>query len=199
MIDFLNEHWWLAIILQSLLFLGDHYMTVVSAKLLKSYVGQHHVFQNGVELNPMFEKEVANFQWFTQKHLLALIGGIVALSTIRLLGLVAIFEFLIGAILLQWLEIDLLHIQNILYFRDIIRKPNSLTGTVESSYWLSQRQTAFRKISHAVFISVAALATMRLFFWGGVVVLIVQGFRHLKLANRNFAQTGSATLQKTNE
>ena len=198
MIDLLNEYWWVSIILWVVLFLGDHYMTVFAAKLLMALGEQHLTFQNGYEMNPKFEVEVANFQWFTKKHFNILIGGILGLSILRLLGGKAIFEFFIGAYLLQWFYIDLLHIANIFYIHDI-RKPGSLTGKIEYSYWFSQRQVAFRNISQAILFSIAALATMRLFFWGGVAGLLFAGIRHLHLANRNFSQVINTPIQKENE
>jgi len=198
MIDLLNEYWWVSIILWVVLFLGDHYMTVFAAKLHKALGEQQLTFQNGYELNPNFEKEVANFQWFTRKHFNALIGGIFTLSFLRLWGGKTIFEFFIGAFLLQWFYIDLTNIVNILSLQDI-RKPGSLTGKIEYSYWLSQRQVAFRNISQAILFSIAALATMRLFFWGGVAGLLFTGTRHLNLANRNFSQVSNTPIQKENE
>jgi hypothetical protein len=198
MIDFLNEYWWFAIILYVVLFLGDHFMSVVLAKLYKAYGAQYFTYQNGPELNPIFEKEVANLQWFTWKHLIAILGGIFSLYILRLLGGKAIFEFFIGAFLLQWLYIDLSHIASILYYQDI-RRPGSLTGKMEFSYWLSQRQVAFRSMSQAFLFSVAALVTMRLFFWGGVAGLLFQSFRHLRLANRNFTQTSNVSIHKASE
>jgi hypothetical protein len=188
MIDFLNEYWWFSILLFVILFLGDHYMTVVGAKLHRALSGQQLTFQNGYELNPVFEKEVANFQWFTRKHFFILLGCMVSLSILRLVGGEAIFELFFGAYFLQWLTIDLSHIVNIFSFQDI-RKPGSLIGKMEYSYWFSQRQVAFGYFRQAILFSVAALATMRLFFWGGVAIILLQGFRHLHLANRNFPQS----------
>jgi hypothetical protein len=198
MIDFLNEYWWLAIALYVILFVCDHYMTVVGAKLHKAYAAKYILYQNGYELNPIFEKEVAEFQWFTRKHLFALLGGVFGLSILRLFGGVTIFEFFIGAYLLQWLDTDLLHLRNILFFRDI-RKSDSFKGSVESSYWVSQRQSAARQITQAILFSIAALATMRLFFWGGVAGFLFQGFQSLYFANRKFPESNNIPLQKTDE
>ena len=198
MIDFLNEYWWLSIILIVALFLGDHYMTVLAAKIHKTYLAQYITYQAGLEMNPNFEKEVANFQWFTRKHFTIILGFIISLSIIRLLGVIEIFEFFIGAYLLLWLYVDLRHIINILYLQDI-RKPNSLIGKIETSYWLSQRQVEFMYMSQAILFGVVALASMRPFFWGGALGLLFQGFRHLSLANRYPAKTSQAVIQKTNE
>ena len=132
MIDFLNEYWWFSIILYVILKLGDSYLTIVGAKLHTAYAAQHFILQNGYELSPNFEKEVANFQWFNLKHFIFILCGIYFLSFLRLEVGIAIFEFFIGGVLLPLLYINLSHIASILYFQDI-RKPGSLKGTIESS------------------------------------------------------------------
>jgi hypothetical protein len=197
MIDFLNQHWWFALIVFAFLFVGDHYMTVIGAKLHKSHAAQHYVPQMGYELNPKLEKEVAEFKWFTRKHFLALLAGMVVLIVSRLFE-TALYEFFLGSYLLLWLYIDLGHVRNILYFRDI-RRPNIISGRIESSYWLSQRAVFFEYLSQAILFSVVAISIARPFFWGGVVAFLFQSFRHLSLANRKFTESSDIPLQGARE
>lgn len=198
MIDFLVEQWWFSVILLIILLIGDSYLTIVGAKFHKTYAARYITYQNGYELNPIFEKDVAQYRWFTRKYATSLLILSLSLSILRLLGGNFIFELFIGAGLLQGLYINLRHLQNLLLFRDT-RRSNSINGQIEYSYWLSQRSSAINILSQAIFFSIAALATMRPFFWGGVVMCIIQSLRSYNLSNRKFSQTTASFGPKSNE
>jgi hypothetical protein len=191
MIDFLNQQWWLAITLQAVLLIANHYLTIVSAKVHKAYANEHIVFENSYESNLIFEKSVAQLQGFTRKHFLFLLMNCISLTIARLVISTPFFEFSIGGCLLLGLYIDLRHLLNIIYFRDM-RKPNSVTGRIEYSYWISQRASATSFITQSILLSIAALATQRPFFWGGVAFCLLLSFRDFLLANRKFPQTENA-------
>lgn len=181
MIDFLVEYGWLSTILVTILFLADHYMTVAGATL----AAQHFKSENGYELNPFFEKEVAEGKWFTRKHIAILIGIAIYLGLVRWFS-AALFELVIGGLIFHEIHLNLQHAKNLLYLKDS-RKPGSVNGRLETSYWMAQRQSAWNFIAQAVLIGVVAIAAMRIFYWGGVAALLLNGFKSLFLANRNFS------------
>jgi hypothetical protein len=192
MIDFLNQQWWLAISLVVVLFLVDHYTTLVGARLHKAILGDHIFLQNGYELNPMFEKNIKEQKWFTRKHFWGLLVGCTSLIGFRFLIGIPYFEFFIGSFLLLWLYIDLRNIKQIIYLQDV-KKPNSITftGVIKTSYWISQRSSAMGYMSQAILYIVPALATMRPFFWGGVVGCLIQYLIGLSLSNRIFPEANN--------
>jgi hypothetical protein len=198
MIDFLVEQWWFSVILLIILVFGDSYLTIVGARFYKTYAAQYTTYQHSYELNPRYENDVAQYRWFSRKQAISLLVLIACLSILRLLSGKFIFELFIGAALLQGLWINLRHLQNILIFRDT-RRPGSISGHLEYSYWLSQRSSASNILGYAIVFSVAAFATMRPFFWGGVIICIVQSLRCYKLANRKFSQTPANIEPKLNE
>jgi hypothetical protein len=198
MIDFLVEQWWFSVIPFIILALGDYYLTIVAAKLYKTYAARYITYQNGYELNPVYENDIAQYRWFSKKHAAALLVLIVGLSILRLWVGKFIFELYIGAVLLQWLWVDLRHLQNIQIFLDM-RRPDSISGHVEYSYWLMQRSSAINILGYAIVFGVAAFATMRPFFLGGVIICIFQSLRSYRLANRKFSQIPANIEPKLNE
>lgn len=187
MIDFLIQHWWLAILIQEILRLSDKYLTVRAAKL--SQVQPHeHIISSHIELEPMFEKDAAQFKWFTPKELLIFLADIFILTFIRFI-LPPMFEFLIGSFIFTFLHATLRNIQANVYFHDIKRRPNSIIGRSELSYWISQRGIAMTFLGQAIILTVVALAVPRLFFWGGAFSFFLTSIRHFQLANRKFPQS----------
>ena len=65
-----------------------------------------------------------------------------------------------------------------------MKKPNSVSGKVEISYWLSQRSSSANFIAQSILFGLVAIATLRPFFWGGAAAFLVHGVRHFYLANR---------------
>lgn len=192
MIDFLIKQWDYSLLLLDVLVICDHYLTSVGAKLYHQYGMQFLTFQNGYELNPRFEKEVAQFRWFTKKLVFSLAMLDIFMLAARFYPGPALFEFLFGGAFLLWIIIDLRHLQNILAFRDF-RQPNKVSGHIEYSYWFSQRSNANNLLNQAILLLIVAVASQRLFFWGGVFLCVVMAIRGYRLSKRVFPQQADAT------
>ena len=65
MINFLVEQAPFSIILLLTLALADYYLTALGAKIHQASTVRHVTYRNGYELNPVFEKGVAQYRWFT--------------------------------------------------------------------------------------------------------------------------------------
>jgi hypothetical protein len=199
LIDVLIKNSWLAAIVWGVLSLSDHALTRFSAKLHQSLSQERQTItrQGGLELNPVFEQEVKRLQWFSPRFIIMFV---LAFSLILLLGLIIskpAFEILIGAFILEWIVIDLVHFQNLLTFRDM-KNPRSATGHIELSYWLSQRTSAYHLLSFALLYLILAIATFRLFFVGGTISCSFLALRQFSLANRIFTPSTNSKTDSTN-
>lgn len=187
-IDFLIKEWWLSIILGDLLILIDFWLTVIGAKLHNKYVAKYIYYEKGYELNPNFEKEIAQNRWISRKLIVNMLFISIYLAFLgflseRVLPVQAIFEFFIGGLFISKIDVVLLHLQNIWFFTDV-KNNGGLVGYLENSYWISQRRSAARVFSQTILFALIALVIMRPFFWGGVVTCGLMGILNLKWANR---------------
>jgi hypothetical protein len=200
-INFFVKEWWISVILVELLILSDFWLTVIGTRLYKNNVSQYIAYENGYELNPNFEKEIAQSSRVPRKLIvnilsisfyLVLIGGL-SINNI-LIG--TIFEFLIGGLFLSRIDLVLLHLQNIWFFKDV-KKLGGLVGHLDYSYRINQHRSAARLFSQAILFVFIALLTMRPFFWGGVFTCGVTGLLNLKWANRKFTKPTPPQTTKT--
>jgi hypothetical protein len=188
LIDLLVANSWLAAVLWALLYVSDHALTRLTVKLYQAFPKERQVisYQAGImELNPAAEQEVKRQQWFSRRFIFMLV---VVVSSILLIGLLnekTFFEIYIGVFILEWIFINLTHLQNLAAFRDL-RKPSSATGQIKYSYWISQRTSAYHLLSFVILYLFVALASSRSFFVGGAIGCSILALRQFSLANRKF-------------
>jgi len=134
LIDLLVSHSWLAAALLAVLYTVDHVLTRAFAARYQALSAEerHISYERGVELNPAFAKDVAQLRWLTPRFLIWLVLLMAAILVPGALQQDPITETLIGALILEWIFLDLRNIQNLFVLRDI-RVSGSLVGYV--SYW----------------------------------------------------------------
>ncbi len=188
-LDLLVAHPWTIAAIWAAMYIFDYAGTLWLAKAYRTTLSRYVVFEHGIELNPNFENEVAAVSSGTSRvslkfvFLLCLVVVIVLLSPI-ISSLLT--EFLGGALLLMWSFIASRHLRNYAFVRALQRKPDSLGGRQEQSYWFTQRLLAAEALTFAGLCLLLGLLTFRLFFLGGVVSCLSLGLRALRLANRKF-------------
>ena len=190
MLDFLNEHWWLAILLVDLAMIFDFVLTVIGNRAYQKHASSFVTYQNGYELNPKQEKEIASNRWLNPK----LVKNIIILSLyLALIGFFGgklplvgwFFEFMVGGILLSRITIILNHLSNLLFFADT-RKEGAVEGHLRYSYWIGQRRAAWSHFSNTTLFLIMAALSARAFFWGGAAVCLMIGLFCLKWSKREF-------------
>ena len=74
-------------------------------------------------------------------------------------------EFLAGALLLTWVFVDSRHLRNYAYVWFLRRRPESIKGRSEYSYWLTQKMLSSEAFTFSLFYLFLALLTWRFSFW----------------------------------
>jgi hypothetical protein len=194
MLDLLIFHPWIVAILWAALYVFDYISTLWLAEVYQSTLREHIVYEGGVELNPNFEKEIARRQAPSPKFLalLALVLIIVLFS--GLLGAYFV-EFLAGALLLTWIFVDSRHLRNYAHVWFLRRRPDSLIGRSEYSYWLMQKMVSAEAFTFSLLYLFLTLLTWRLFFLAGTLACLSFTLRHSRLANRKLPVSMPSTPQ----
>jgi hypothetical protein len=188
MIPFLVTHPLITALIWAVMYIFDYSATIWFARLYRQSLNRHFTYEGGVEMNPVFEKDVANLRVISPRFLILL-----SLMTFMLIlfgwldqfnPLFGSFEFMVGAFLLLWVFIDLRHIRNLYFHLHLKNRPESVDGHIKQSYWLNQRLISYDAFMFGVIYGIAWLASEEQFFLGGAFVCLVLALRHFFLANR---------------
>ena len=183
MLDILISNTWVIAVLWVALYIFDYASTLWLARVYRTILSRYIFYEGGVELNPNFEKEIDRGQVPSARFivLVALVLIIVLFS-----GLLSAYfvEFLAGALLLTWIFVDSRHLRNYAYAWFLRRKPDSIKGRSEYSYWLMQKMVSSEAFTFSLIYLFLTLLTWRLFFLAGVLTCLSFAIRHNRLANR---------------
>lgn len=167
------------------MYIFDYSATLWFARLYRNSPNRHITFEGGVEMNPVFEKDIASLRWVSPRFLVLLCVMTALLVFLGRLSPAGMgFEFVLGAVLLLWTFMDLRHIRNMFFYLHLHLRPASMDGQIKQSYWLSQRLISYDAFAYGLIYAVAWLASPRLFFIGGALVCFMLALRHFLLANR---------------
>jgi hypothetical protein len=187
MLDLLISNPWLVAVLWAALYVFDYASTLWLAGVYQTVLSEHVVYEGGVELNPNLEKAIAKRQAPGPR-----IFALVALVLIIVLfsGLLGVYfvEFVAGAVLLTWVFIDSRHVRNYAYIWFLRRKPDSLKGRSQYSYWLLQKLLSSEAFTFCLLYIFLAFLTWRLFFLAGTLACLSLAVRHSRLANRKLPE-----------
>src|SRR5512141_1140733 len=117
MISFLVSNPPITALIWAAMYIFDFSATLWFSRLYRQSLNRHFTYEGGVEMNPVFEKDVANLRLASPRFLILL--SLLTLILIlfgwldQLNPLVGSFEFMVGAFLLLWTFIDLRHIRNL--------------------------------------------------------------------------------------
>jgi hypothetical protein len=168
------------------MYIFDFASTFWLAGAYRDILSKYNIYEGGVELNPVFEKEIARRQKINLKFLAALVIYFLVILFSIYVGRLFL-EFIAGALLLTWLFIDLRHLRNYGYVGLLRRKPDAIktgNGPNTLSYWVLQRLISLDAINFSLLCLLLAILTFRLFFLGGMSTCLALALRHWRLANR---------------
>ena len=117
----------LTLILIPGLVLSDYYLTLVAEKLRQESQSHRPIRLERYELNPKFQKDVAQLRWVNWRHLSATAGitllmaflaygYVLGVSPVPFLGILGFYSVLFGVIIGR-------HMQSILTFSDALKHP----------------------------------------------------------------------------
>lgn len=188
---------WIALIWVGLS-VTDYYATLWTQKAWPTSIGRHISNEGGLELNPRFEADIARQRGLSRRWMLGVflgVGVLLVMWGIQLIasdlasGLVLILaraalEIAAGLLLLVWLAVDSIHLRNCIFISLVRRRPDSLRGNLERSYWLNQRTLSSELLAMGAVYLVLSILAWRLFFLAGAIGCLGVALRQNRLASR---------------
>ena len=154
--------------------LADYFLTVWGAILSEKKYQQHFKIEN-YELNPLWQKSIAQKKWFNPKHLaiVALVIGICFIWSDGWTGSDPLSDGLFGFLAVFFASVIGTHLANILTFSFLIRNPESISGEVKMSQPLLLCISQFRVLGFFYILIVLAIFSPTPFIIGGLCSQIV--------------------------
>ena len=194
---FLGENIWPGIIVWSLLYISDYYLTIYGARLYQNHARRYIVFEGSYELTPYFQADINALRRLSPRFIWSLSMTWLALSLVWLLGVwffqvPETFSLVIGALILVEAVVHIRHIRNIVLFRLTRQDDGGLTGKIEYARWVTLRLSSVEMLSFAALFLLIFLVTGSWFFLGGVLRTLAEGLKHIRLARKARSTSPSA-------
>jgi len=177
---------WYGVILWIILYIGDYYLTIHSARGFRE-IG-HFKFEGSFELTPQFQKDVDALKPVSKRHitLLVLISILILLLwllTKRILFFPWTYLLFLGMFLFMEVAIHFRHLRN-LFLVSEVRKNGGVEGQISYRKWFSYRMSAREFYLFSALFLIIALLNYSPFFLGGALACFAVGFNHNKLAHK---------------
>ena len=177
---------WPGILLWTILYTSDYYLTLYAARGFRE-IG-HFRFEGSYELTPQYQKDIDNLRPVSRLHIVLLFAyGLLILLIWWITRLSVYLEWsyplYLGMFLLLEVAIHLRHIRNMLLIREV-RRNGGVDGEIRYRKWFSYKISANELYVNATLFLLVALLTFSLFFLGGALVCYGTGFKHARLARK---------------
>jgi hypothetical protein len=190
MLDVLFSNSLVVAVLWAAMYIFDYASTLWLGRAYQSTLNRYVIYEGGIELNPVFENEIARRRVLSPRFILALVLYFLIILLSGFTWPIAL-EITSGASLLTWAFIDLRHLKNYAFVWFLRRRPDSLQGQHQYSYWLMQRLVSTEAFGFALLYFFLALFTWRVFFAMGALTCLALAIRHYRLANRKLPVAAS--------
>ena len=161
--------------------LVDYFLTLAGAVQREKEYGDHFKAEH-YELNPIWQRQVAEKKWFNPKHLL--------LTVVVTLFLILVTQFseipehfvlgLLGCLLVFFGMLIGRHLSNLMIFRYMIRRPHDISGKVSMTHGLLLSLSLYQYIVVFVPLVVIAFFAPSPFVIGAVLAGVLQVLVHIK-------------------
>jgi hypothetical protein len=188
LIDTLVENPWLVALSWVVLSIFDYSATLLYSKAYRDFLSSRVIYEGGVEMNPMFEKDVKQLRWFSPRYFILMPVAAFLIGFAGTWFPAKMFELLAGTAILLVLVVDLRHIENQSFVWFLKSDPDGFKGKIEQSYKLSQRRVAVNAFNTGVLYIIVFLLTGRIFFIGGTLVSVLLAIRHFLLSRRKLPE-----------
>ena len=168
---------------------ADYYLTLASV-ISKDKGYANHFKVEHWELNPIWQKQVAQKKWFNPKHILivALFSSVAILlpeyGTMpdsfcqAFLGcLIGMFSIIVGR-----------HLSNLLIFRYVTRNPDEISGQITMSHDFVLSMSLYQYLGICFFLGLIALLSRSLFVIGSFVGAVLVVTHHSRWIRRHRKQ-----------
>lgn len=191
------EYWltlspWPGLLLWTLVYLSDYWMTIKVARMYRANL--NFEFEGSVELTPQFEKDVDALKPVSRRHIRMLIlTNIILVIFWWLFMLVeypAGFAFVLGMLILMEVGVHLRHFRSYFMLAQI-KSLGGLEGKLYYRRWFIFSNSAFEFFSLAIVFLLTALLTRSLFFAGGAAACLSLAFNHYKHYRQLYKQASA--------
>jgi len=201
--ELLTERIEFTLILWTILYVSDYYLTIWAARLYRTGASSHIIIQGSLEITPYFREDIDRVRIVSTRFLRILILSLLLLTfvwivSIRILGARGFFQAVVGGLVLLEVTAHLRHVRNIAFMRRVTGN-ESLRGRIEYPRWLSLEIASVELIAFAVVFVIAFVLIHDWFFAGGVVACLLTGLLHLSWSHKERAgavptgRSGTAT------
>jgi len=191
LIDLLVASPWLVALSWAILSIFDFSATMLFSKAYREFLSNTVQYERGVEMNPLFEKDVQQVKWFSPRYIFLMLGVTLLIGITGRWFPPRTFELLAGTAILLVLAVDLRHIENLSLVWFLRSDPEGFKGKIEQSYKLSQRRVALNVFNTGILYLIVFLLTGRVFFLGGTIVSVLLAIRHFLLSRRELPRQSS--------
>ena len=182
----LIQNVWIILLLWSVVYLGDYFLTIYSAKKFRDKLSDHYEFERSFELNPIFEKDVNSLRTISPRHIVFWLLTSILLYLLRLttnlLNIPQLFYFMFGTLFLSEIAIHLRHIRNIAIIKSY--GVGAIIGQIKYSYWFGLKLSAWEMFGFSIVYGVFSLTERSWFFVGGAVGCLIISIKHYMGSNK---------------
>ena len=188
---------WFSLLAWTVIAVSDYYLTLYSARLYHTTLKTHVVLQGSFELTPAFQSDIDAQRRWSPRFLRAIAATNAAMLLIwviavLLLGMPAVFAFMMGGLILRSLTVHLRHLRNIALAR-FTRSGEGVGGKVEYARWLTLRLSAVELLSVAGLFGLLALAGGGWAVFGGAAFNLITGLQHWAMSDQARQRTAAAS------
>ena len=160
---------------------ADYFLTLAGVVQREKKYGGHFKIEH-YELNPIWQKGVAQRKWFNAKHIL--LTGVVTLLLILLVKFgetaESFVEGVLGCLLVLFGMLLGRHLSNLMIFRHVIRKPGEISGQVTMTHALLLSISLYQYFVVFVPIVLIAFFAPSPFVTGALFAVVLLLTAHLK-------------------
>ena len=166
--------------------LADYFLTVLGA-IQKDKKYSHHFRTEHYELNPVWQKQIAQRQWLSPLHLLATASLTIALVILTETDEVPrpVIRFILGLLLVLYGMVIGRHLSNLLIFRYVDRQAQELSGHVTMSHAMALSISLYHNLILLVPLLLVALFSPSPFVFGGLSSVLLFVLTHLRWIAKN--------------
>jgi len=185
MTDFFHDHSWVAALVFGVLYISDHTMTFVCARLYQTRVREKMAFEGSYEITPFHQRDVDALRRVSPRFVIVLVAGV---AVVWLFGWTwadsspELFAFLLGGLIVVQLTIHVRHVRNYVMFRAMLT--DAVRGRVEYTRPMLLKASAVEIFAFAALYAVLFVFTGSLFVLGGVLGCVVLATQHWTLMRR---------------
>lgn len=181
------------------LFISDYTLTLICARLYRA-VGNRVGLAGSYEITPYFQRDIDSLRIVSPRFLIVLLLNVLALALVWRMApqSLALYPFVLGALIGTELAIHQRHLRNLATFRALARK--TVQGRIAYTRRFLLAQSARELTAFAGMFLVLFLFTQSRFVLGGAAGCFVVAVKHWRLARgvRPAPESNPASSQLSN-